>query len=107
MVAIGFTMILGITGLVTFCYGETVMFGGFAAYFVFSWLGLNVPLAILGGFIFAGLIGYVIHKVCYEKFLAEKSHSSSLICTLGMSYLLKNTAQIAFGVEMKSMPSIF
>ena len=107
LVAIGFTMILGITGLVTFCYGEIVMFGGFASYYVFSYLGLNVPLAILAAFVCSGLIGLIVHKVCYQKFLHDKSHLASLVCTLGMAYLLKNVAQIAFGVEMKSMPNIF
>ena len=107
LVAIGFTMILGITGLVTFCYGEIVMFGGFAAYYVFNYVGVNVPLAIIAAFLVAGLLGFIIHKICYEKFLNEKNHLTSLVCTLGMSILLKNMAQIVFGVDMKAMPSVF
>lgn len=107
LVAIGFTMILGITGLVTFCYGEIVMIGGYASYYVFTYIGNNVPLAILAAFICSGLLGWIVHKVCYQKFLNEKSHLASLVCTLAMAYLLKNMAQITFGVQMKSMPNIF
>ena len=53
----------------------------------------------------SGLIGIVIHKICYEKFF-ESARYIPLICTIGMSMLIKNTVQILFGSETKAMPEV-
>lgn len=105
MIAIGYTLIFGVTGLVTFCYGEIVMMGGFAAYYVFNWFGVVFPLALLGAFLFSAFVGFWVHKICYERFLSAPRHVS-LLCTIGMSMLLRNLAQIFFSLDMKSMPTI-
>lgn len=96
LMAIGYSTIVGVTGLVTFAYGEVVMIGAFAAYYCFEFFGAHLVPALLAGFLMAGLGGVVIHKVCYEHFFDAPRHIS-LICTIGMSMLLKNLAQILFG----------
>lgn len=103
LMAIGYSMIVGVTGLVTFTYGEVAMIGAFAAYYAFELLHAPLAVAILCSFIAAALVGVIIHKVCYERFLDAPKHIS-LICTIGMSMLLKNVAQIVFGTEVKPMP---
>ena len=103
LMAIGYSMIVGVTGLVTFTYGEVAMIGAFASYYAFNLLNVPLPIAILCSFLAAGLVGIIIHKVCYEHFLDAPKHIS-LICTIGMSMLLKNMAQIVFGTEVKPMP---
>ena len=85
--AIGYTIIVGVVGLVSFTFGEVIMIGAFAALFT------------------ATLIGIVIHKICYEKFF-ESARYIPLICTIGMSMLIKNTVQILFGSETKAMPEV-
>ncbi len=44
-------------------------------------------------------------KICYEKFF-ESARYIPLICTIGMSMLIKNTVQILFGSETKAMPEV-
>lgn len=105
LIAIGYTLIFGVTGLVTFCFGEVVMFGGFAGYYIFQLMGTNVPVAALGAFLLASLVGVFVHKLCYERFLTAPRHIS-LLCTIGMSTLLRNAAQLLFGTATKSMPTI-
>lgn len=106
LMAIGYSMIVGVTGLVTFAYGEVVMIGAFSAYYCFAFFGTNLVLALAAGFIMSGLCGILIHKVCYERFFDAPRHIC-LICTIGMSMLLKNLAQIAFGSQVKGMPTFF
>jgi len=103
LMAIGYSMIVGVTGLVTFTYGEVAMLGAFGAYYSFQIFGNNLILALCSGFLAAGLAGFVIHKVCYERFLDSPRHIS-LICTIGMSMLFKNLAQIVFGTQVRPMP---
>jgi len=106
LMAIGYSLIAGVTGLVTFTYGEVVMVGAFTSYYCFSLLGVSIIPAMLFGFVAACILGIVIHKVCYERFLDSPKYIS-LICTIGMSMLIRNLAQIVFGTETKGMPKIF
>ena len=52
----------------TFTFGEVIMLGAFAALFTATLTGGNILLTILFSFAASGLIGIVIHKICYEKF---------------------------------------
>lgn len=106
LMAIGYSLIVGVTGLVTFTYGEVAMVGAFSAFYAFRALGTHLAIAIMASLLAGALIGIVIHKVCYERFLDSPRHIS-LICTIGMSMLLKNVAQIVFGTEVKPMPDSF
>lgn len=103
--AIGYTIIVGVVGLVSFTYGEVIMIGAFSALFAANLGGGNILLTIICSFIGSGLIGIVIHKVCYEKFF-EAARYISLICTIGMSMLIKNLVQIFCGSETKPMPEV-
>jgi branched-chain amino acid transport system permease protein len=106
LMAIGYAVIYGVVGLVTFTYGEIIMMGSFSAFYYFIAFGDNFVFALIAGFITAAIVGIVVHKVCYEKFL-DAPHYISLICTIGMSMFLKNFATIVFGSEMKGMPTFF
>lgn len=100
LMAIGYSVIVGVVGMVTFTYGEIMMIGAFSAYYIFRALGNNLPLAILAAFAGAFLIGVIVYKLCYEKFFNAPRHIS-LLCTIGISMLIKNLAQIVFGPETK------
>lgn len=106
LMAIGYAMIYGIVGLVTFTYGEIIMLGSFSAFYYFMAFGDNLLLALVCGFITAALVGVIVHKVCYQRFLSAPRHIS-LICTIGMSMLIKNLAIILFGSTMKGLPIFF
>lgn len=101
--AIGYTIIVGVVGLVSFTYGEVIMLGAFAALYTATLSGGNIFLTIVMSFLASGVTGIVIHKVCYEHFF-EAARYISLICTIGMSMLVKNLVQIFCGSETKPMP---
>ncbi len=104
--AIGYAMIYGIVGLVTFTYGEIIMMGSFSAFYYFIVFGDNLVISLIFGFFAAGLVGVFVHKICYQRFLNAPRHIS-LICTIGMSMFLKNLAIIVFGSTMKGLPIFF
>lgn len=103
--AIGYTIIVGVVGLVSFTYGEVIMLGAFAALYTATLSGGNIFLTIVMSFLASGVTGIVIHKVCYEHFF-EAARYISLICTIGMSMLVKNLVQIFCGSETKPMPAM-
>jgi len=94
--AIGYSVVVGVVGLVTFTHGEIIMVGAFASYFAFQLFGNNLLLGIIGSFAASAFIGIFVYKVCYEQFLDAPRHVS-LLLTIGVSMLLKNLTQILIG----------
>lgn len=103
LMAIGYSVVVGVVGLVTFTHGEVIMLGAYASYYAFTFVGENIFLGIIAAFFASWFIGIFVYKICYERFFDSPRHIS-LICTIGMSMLLKNLAQIVFGPNMKAMP---
>jgi branched-chain amino acid transport system permease protein len=102
LMAIGYSVVVGVVGLVTFTHGEVIMLGAFAAYYTFEMLGNNLVIGVLASFLASAFIGIFIFKVCYERFFNAPRHIS-LICTIGTSMLLRNLAQIVFGPNNKPL----
>ena len=105
LIAIGYSVIVGVVGMVTFTYGEIMMIGAFAAYYTFQFVGNNLLLAILAAFSASFVVGIGVYKLCYEHFFNAPRHIS-LLCTIGISMLLKNLAQIFFGPDAKPVINI-
>lgn len=106
LMAIGYTLLVGVVGLITFAYGEMVMIGAMSAYLFYTYVTPNFFLGLLVAFISSGIAGIFIHKVAYERFL-DAPKSIALLCTVGCSLLIKNLAQIAFGSQGNAMPPAF
>ncbi|NLF28177.1 MAG: branched-chain amino acid ABC transporter permease [Clostridiales bacterium] len=105
LMAIGYSVIVGVVGMVTFTYGEIMMIGAFGAYYTFLLVGNNLLVMILAAFAASFLIGIVVYKVCYERFFNAPRHIS-LLCTIGFSILAKNLAQIVFGPDTKPLQGV-
>ena len=50
LMAIGYSVIVGVVGMVTFTYGDIMMIGAFSAYYIFVGLGNNLLIAIPAAF---------------------------------------------------------
>lgn len=105
LMAIGFSVVVGIVGIPTFVHGEVMMAGAFAAYYTFSFFGNHLILGIIVSFIAAFLIGMFVWKICYEKFM-NAARAIALLCTIGASMFLKNIGQIVFGPNQIPMIGI-
>lgn len=105
LMAIGYSVVVGVVGMVTFTHGEVIMIGAFASFYVFNALGNNLLLGVVASFAASWIIGMIIYKVCYEHFFNAPRHIS-LICTIGISILIKNLAQIVFGPNQMPMLNV-
>ena len=105
LMAIGYSTIVGVVGMVTFTYGEIMMIGAYGAFYAFMYCGNNILLGLLVSFCCSFLLGIAVYKLCYERFFNAPRHIS-LLCTIGFSILMKNLVQIVFGPEVKSIPNV-
>lgn len=111
LIAIGYTMVYGIIGMINFAHGEIYMIGAFIAVISFAILGIVgvtwVPLALLMVLIVAmlltGLYGWTVERIAYRP-LRGSFRLAPLISAIGMSIFLQNYVQIAQGARIKPLP---
>jgi branched-chain amino acid transport system permease protein len=95
LLALGFTLIFGILGVVNFSHGGFYMLGGYVAYSCVAYMGLPYPLAVLVAVIATGALGWV-----FELFLLERlvdDHLATLMLTLGLYLVLSTGLLTIFG----------
>jgi branched-chain amino acid transport system permease protein len=68
LMAIGYSVVVGVVGMVTFTHGEVIMIGAFAAYYMFFLSGTNILLGLVVSFLASWILGFFVYKVCYERF---------------------------------------
>jgi branched-chain amino acid transport system permease protein len=114
LVAIGYTMVYGIVGMINFAHGDVFMLGGFAAlitYLVLVGLFAGVPVAILllvmlvVAMLMTSLWNWVIERVAYRP-LRGSFRLAPLITAIGMSITLSNFIQVAQGPRNKPIPQL-
>lgn len=96
LIAIGWTVLLGVARLVNFGHGQMYMLGAFVTWFSVSRLGLPyivaIPIAMLAGV----AIGYLMQRVMLQLTL-KQDLVSIMIVTLGFGYVLHGAAALIFG----------
>ena len=113
LIAIGYTMVYGIIGMINFAHGDVFMVGAFIALIVF--LGLlaigvtAVPLALfivlLVAMALTALYGWTVERFAYRP-LRQSFRLAPLISAIGMSIALENYVQVAQGARVKTLPPI-
>jgi branched-chain amino acid transport system permease protein len=102
LIAIGFTLILGVLRVFHIAHGEVYMMG---AYLTFGATGIAggipFPFLILLSLLSGALVGLVIERGIYAP-LSRAPHTAPLICSIGLIFVLQNTAMLVWGPEMKS-----
>jgi branched-chain amino acid transport system permease protein len=115
LVALGYTMVYGIIGLINFAHGEVVMIGAMVALSVITTMvGAHLPIpAVL--IIVAGLfvaifvcmaIAFSMEKIAYRP-LRKAPRLAPLITAIGMSIILQNVALMIWGRNYLTFPPLF
>lgn len=106
LIAIGYTMVYGIIGLINFAHGDIYMMGAFFGFFAATIFKLPFIPTLLVGMIGAGVLGIVIEKIAYKP-LRNSPKLSLLITAIGMSLLLENGSRLnfVFGPDYRTYPS--
>ncbi|AYC33811.1 high-affinity branched-chain amino acid ABC transporter permease LivH [Pseudomonas cavernae] len=111
LIAIGYTMVYGIIGMINFAHGEVYMIGSYIAFIAIAGLAMlgfdNLPLimgaAFLASIIVTSAYGYSIERVAYRP-LRGGNRLIPLISAIGMSIVLQNTVLLAQDSRGKAIP---
>lgn len=114
LIAIGYTMVYGIIGMINFAHGEIYMIGAFIA--VVSFLALSVvgvtfiPLVLVAMLVvsmaFTAVYGWALERIAYRP-LRGAPRLAPLISAIGMSIFLQNYVQILQGARVKPLQPMF
>ncbi len=113
LIAIGYTMVYGIIGMINFAHGEIFMIGAFISIITFLVLGLIgmgwVPLALLvvlvATMLLTSVSGWALERVAYRP-LRNSPRLEALITAIGMSIFLQNYVQLLQGARVKPMQPV-
>lgn len=102
VIAIAFTLLIGILNLLNFAVGEIFMLGSFIA---LSFLALGLPfwLSFLLAVVLSGIVSIIIYYFSFD-FLKGAPELIPLVSTLGFSILLQNSAGLIWGTERQPFP---
>ena len=112
LVALGYTMVYGILGLINFAHGDICMIGALTALTVaqaLAAMGLPPPLALalaaLAAVAVCSALGVSIERAAYRP-LRRAPRLAPLITAIGVSVLLQYSAALIWGKQYLSMPEL-
>ena len=112
LIAIGYTMVFGIIGMVNFAVGDVFMLSTFIALIFllaltqilgFGWLLLALLIVLVLGMLLTSLWAWAIERLAYRPLRGFRL--APLISAIGMSIFLSNLVQVTQGPRNKPVPS--
>jgi branched-chain amino acid transport system permease protein len=113
LIAIGYTMVYGIVGMINFAHGEVFMIGAFIALIAIlslfamgvTWVPLALLVALLAAMALTAVWGWAIERIAYRP-LRSSFRLAPLITAIGMSIALQNFVQLTQGARSKPLPPL-
>lgn len=112
LVALGYTMVYGILGLINFAHGDITMIGALVSLTLIQLLaaaGLPAPVILLlaggGAIMVCAVLGLSIERIAYRP-LRRAPRLAPLITAIGVSILLQYSAALIWGKQYISLPEI-
>jgi len=113
LIAIGYTMVYGIIGMINFAHGEIYMIGSYVTFIVVAALTsmgiVSLPIvlviALVVAIIMASTYGWTVERVAYRP-LRGSNRLIPLISAIGMSIFLQNYVVLSQGSRDVAMPPL-
>ena len=113
LIAIGYTMVYGIVGMINFAHGDIFMVGSFISLIIIVALGLTASmsasvlvlallLVLVISMILTSVWGWTVERLAYRP-LRGSFRLAPLITAIGMSIVLYNSVQIGQGARVKPL----
>lgn len=114
LIAIGYTMVYGIIGMINFAHGEVYMIGSYVSFMIIAALmmmgidtgWLLVAAGFVGAIVIASAYGWSIERVAYRP-VRNSKRLIALISAIGMSIFLQNYVSLTEGSRDVALPSLF
>ncbi|MEM8588938.1 MAG: branched-chain amino acid ABC transporter permease LivH [Pseudomonadota bacterium] len=113
LIAIGYTMVYGIIGMINFAHGDIFMIGAFISLMGFlllgllgvGWLPLTLLIVLIASMMLTAAYGWTVERLAYRP-LRGSFRLAPLISAIGMSLFLQNYVQLLQGARAKPLPPV-
>lgn len=113
LIAVGYTMVYGIIGMINFAHGEIYMLSAYLtaiglavlAYLGFSSPWILIALTLIFAMAITSLYGVVIESLAYRP-LRGSNRLAPLISAIGVSLILQNYVQLSQGAKNQGVPTL-
>lgn len=114
LIALGYTMVYGILGLINFAHGEVVMIGAMvtiSCLHILMGAGVDLPgfmlvaISLLMAIPLCAILGFTIERVAYRP-LRKAPRLAPLITAIGVSIVLQNLAMMIWGRQYVAFPDV-
>ena len=110
LIAVGYTMVYGIIGMINFAHGDVFMIGAFVSLIAILLLSMGgimggpaaILLVLLISIVITGIYGWAVERVAYRP-LRGSFRLAPLISAIGLSIVLQNYVQVSQGARVKPM----
>ncbi len=106
LIAIGFTLVFGVTNIVNFAHGHLVMGAMFVTYLLFKTANVDpyASLIVVLPLFFA--LGALLYTVVIQR-IVEAPHSAHMMVTLGLLIFFENVANFFFGSDLRGITTTY
>jgi branched-chain amino acid transport system permease protein len=102
LIAMGYTLVLGVLQMLNIAHGDVFMFGAFLG-LTFASLGIPLYWALLLAMLGAGIISILVERFCFRP-LRKAHFLGPLLSTIAFGILLQNVGTQIWGSEPSRYP---
>lgn len=106
LIAIGFTLVFGVTDIVNFAHGHLVMAAMFATYVLFRFAGMDPYVSLVVVLPAFFLLGIVLYWLVIDR-IVEAPHFAHMMATLGVLIFLENLMNFFFGGDLRGVTTSY
>ncbi|HBV88227.1 branched-chain amino acid ABC transporter permease [Desulfosporosinus sp.] len=106
LVALGYTLIMGVLNIINMAHGEIFMIGAFVGLYLVTYFEVNIFVAMAGAMVTSALLGCLMETVALRPLRRKAvSHLAPLISTIGVAIFLESLALNLFGPQSQAFPT--
>jgi len=107
LAAMGLNLQYGVVRVLNMAHGDFIMLGGFAAFWLFTLLGINPLLALLVCAPLMFALGLIVHRLVYQPLRVKAQSISSfegysILASYGLIFILQNLVIVSWGGRLKA-----
>ncbi|MGD9922432.1 MAG: branched-chain amino acid ABC transporter permease [Pseudorhodoplanes sp.] len=103
LVAIGFTLVIGVLDKLNFAHPEVLMFGGFVG--VMAVGAVPLPLAFGLALLIGGVLGLLTEFIAFRRFQSADAKITAALASLALGLIVTDLVHKAWGTEAVSLPT--
>jgi branched-chain amino acid transport system permease protein len=105
LVAVGFTLIVGVLHRINFAHTEVFMVGGFTG-LVIAQTVPSIPLAMAGAFLVGGVLGIIVERISFRNLSSEEASITAALSSMAVGLLMLDLVHHTWGSEPISFPLV-